>query len=142
MNYINRTPNENGNYGNPQSRGEVALPDELLSSYIDTMGFAVLTLDGDTVTAVERNEEAYSAYMANHPPYEPTSSEKRRTAYTTGEYFGEDWHIAYEGEQKTCDEMTMLGMQYFFRGETDTASAIRTLVEAKVAEIRAAYPDE
>lgn len=71
MYYINKTPSENGNYGNPSSRGEIALPDELLDSYVATMGFAILTLDGDTVTAVEVNQDALDAYLAEHPDVPP-----------------------------------------------------------------------
>lgn len=68
MYYINSTPTENGNYGNPRSNGGgLALPYELLDSYIATMGFAILTFDGDTVTAVEVNQDALDAYLAEHP---------------------------------------------------------------------------
>lgn len=142
MYYIKRTPSENGNYGNPSSRGEIALTDELLSSYLDTMGFATVTVENDTVTAVTVNQTAYDAYMAENPPEVVTASKKRRQAYTTGEVDGTDWRIDYQDERKTCDELTLLGMQYYFRNETDAASAIRLLVEAKILEIRTAYPDE
>lgn len=70
MYYINDTPTENGNYGNPQSspgEGRLALPDELLSDYIDSMGFVELTTEDGIVTAVSRNEEAYAAYIDEHP---------------------------------------------------------------------------
>lgn len=75
MYYINSTPTDNGNYGNPQSNvNGYALPDSLLDSYVATMGFAILTLDGDTVTAVEVNQDALDAYLAERPvlPPEPT----------------------------------------------------------------------
>lgn len=75
-------------------------------------------------------------------PIPVSPSEKRRKAYTTGEVDGTDWRIDYDGEHKTCDELTLLGMQYYFRNETEAAAEIRALVEAKVGEIRAAYPDE
>lgn len=83
MYYINSTPSENGNYGNPQSNrteGAYELPDALLGDYIDTMGFAMLTVLDGVVTAVERNTEAYDAYLAEHPPQpaperEPTVDE-------------------------------------------------------------------
>lgn len=66
--YINKTPNESGNYGNPSSRGELLLPDALLQPYLDAMGFVTITDDGETVLAVERNEEAYEAYINSLPP--------------------------------------------------------------------------
>ena len=138
--YLRREP-INDNYGNPTSTGEIYLPDELLPDYINTMGFAILTVENDTVTGVTVNQTAYDAYIDAHPPAPPkTASEKRREAYTTGEVDGTDWRITFEGESKTCDEMTLLGMQYAFRGED--ATEIRTLVAAKVLEIRTAYPDE
>lgn len=70
MYYINATPTENGNYGNPQSspgEGRLALLDELLSDYIASMGFVELTVTDGIVTAVARNEEAYAAYIDEHP---------------------------------------------------------------------------
>lgn len=70
MYYIHSTPDEIGNYGNPQSNcvGDMLiLPEELLKAYIDTMGFARLTVDDGTVTAVEVNQAAYDAYQAAHP---------------------------------------------------------------------------
>lgn len=68
--YIYESPLGSGNYGNPQGNpfpGAVKLPYSLLSDYLDSMGFVTLTLDGDTVTAVERNEEAYNAYKEANP---------------------------------------------------------------------------
>lgn len=62
------------NHGNPVSnRFEncVALPDELISSYIDTKGFCNLTVENGVVTALEINQEAYDAYIAEHPDVEP-----------------------------------------------------------------------
>lgn len=76
MYYINKTPTDNGNYGNPQSNGNgYALPDSLLDSYIATMGFAIIALDGDTVTAVEVNQDALDAYLAEHPDVPPQPEE-------------------------------------------------------------------
>ena len=71
MYYIKSQPNENGNYGNPvsnQREGMIALPDNLLSAYIATKGFADLTFDEDIVTAVSVNQDAYDAYMATVGP--------------------------------------------------------------------------
>lgn len=66
--FINKQPTANGNYGNPASRGELLLPDNLLSAYLDCMGFVNITHDGETVLTVERNEEAYNAYIESLPP--------------------------------------------------------------------------
>lgn len=76
MFYINQTANESGNHGNPvsnQSEGMVALPESLLTEYIHTMGFAHLTVDEGTVTAVAINQEAYDAYQADHKETPPTA---------------------------------------------------------------------
>lgn len=88
--YINRQPTDNGNYGNPRSNGDgLYLADSLLDRYIATMGFAILTLDGDTVTAVEVNADALNAYMEEHPivppePEQPTQIDRieAQTMYT------------------------------------------------------------
>lgn len=86
MYYINAQSNESGNYGNPIGQpfsGSVALPDELLSAYIEAKGFVFLELERAeevpiplllkgikefyVVTAVEVNQEALDAYLAEHP---------------------------------------------------------------------------
>lgn len=69
-------------------------------------------------------------------------SEKRRLAYSTGTVDGVDYRVTWDGKQLTTDEATTLGMQYRFRGETDTADAIAAVVEAGVAIIRTAFADE
>ena len=76
MYYISSTPNSTGNYGNPMSQsfpGSLALPDDLLAPYIEARGFVTLILDGNTVTAVETNQEALDAYLEEYPdiPVEP-----------------------------------------------------------------------
>ena len=76
MYYINATPNETGNYGNPMSQpfpGCVALPDDLLGPYIEAKGFVYLEIENEEVVAVEVNQEALDAYIAEHPdvPVEP-----------------------------------------------------------------------
>ena len=83
MYYVSSTPTENGSYGAPQSMpfdGAYCLPNNLLQDYINTLGFATLTVtvemvqgeDGDeveqnVVTAVDLNEAAYDAYISTHP---------------------------------------------------------------------------
>ena len=96
MFYIKEQPNESGNYGNPMGQvvpGCVALPDELLSAYIEAKGFVFLELEQAeevpiplllkgirefyVVTAVEVNQEALDAYHAEHPDIpEPTPEEE------------------------------------------------------------------
>ena len=74
MFYIKSTPDEFGNCGNPTSNyvdGMVALPSELIQTYCDSFGFVNLTIEGETVTAVTRNEEAYNAYIDSIPEPEP-----------------------------------------------------------------------
>ena len=76
MYYINATPNESGNYGNPKGQpfsGSVALPDALLSDYINAKGFVIPIIENGQVASLEVNQEAYGAYMEDHPdvPVEP-----------------------------------------------------------------------
>ena len=81
--YINATPRESGDYGNPMGQvflGCVALPDELLGPYIEAMGFVFLEVEDDEVVALEVNQEALDAYLAEHPDQpepepEPTTEE-------------------------------------------------------------------
>ena len=67
--YINANENENGNHGNQQSFKTaltVELPDSLLSAYLDTMGFANITVDEGKVTAVSVNQSALDNYKKTH----------------------------------------------------------------------------
>lgn len=71
MYFISKTPDANGYHGNPVSQslpGMVALPDELLSDYLEAKGFVSLTVDEDQVTALETNQEALDAYNASTQP--------------------------------------------------------------------------
>lgn len=71
MYYINT---QGPNHGNPMGQpfpGCVALPDELLSAYLDTKGFCTLTVQDDAVTALVVDQEALDAYNAEHPDVEP-----------------------------------------------------------------------
>ena len=88
MYYINIEPNESGNHGNPVSNyveGMVALPDELLSAYIQTMGFAIIVIIDDVVTSVTINQEAYDAYIAGQQEGE-TNKRKAQKNYEPGDY--------------------------------------------------------
>ena len=103
MYYIKSKPNSTGNYGNPMGQpfvGCVALPDELLSAYIEAKGFIIPELEQTEeipvslvlagvkefyiVTALEVNEEALAAYEAEHPeqpePGPEATVEERVTA--------------------------------------------------------------
>jgi len=71
MYYIEATPNETGDYGNPMGQpftGCLKLPEGLLSSYIEAKGFVILdeVVDGEVVS-LEVNQEALDAYLAEHP---------------------------------------------------------------------------
>lgn len=70
--YINATPNESGNHGNPMGqpfKGCLAMDESFLPAYLAAMGFVHVTADADgvTVTAVETHEEALNAYLAANP---------------------------------------------------------------------------
>ena len=70
MYYINPTPNESGNHGNPMGQpfpNSVTLPDDLLSPYLAAKGFVTLTVENGAVTSLETNQEALDAYEADHP---------------------------------------------------------------------------
>lgn len=78
--YINATP-ENGNYGNPHypaREGDLELPAIFVEDFVDARGFVNITAADGVVTAVEKNAEAYDAYMAEHPdtPEPPTDLER------------------------------------------------------------------
>lgn len=70
MYYINATHNASGNYGNPMGQpfpGSVSLPDDLLSDYISAKGFVIQTIEDGEVVSLGVNQEALTAYNAEHP---------------------------------------------------------------------------
>jgi len=74
MYYINSSPNETGNHGNPMGQpfpNCVTLPDDLLSPYLAAKGFVALTVEDGAVTSLETNQEALDAYEADHPDLPP-----------------------------------------------------------------------
>lgn len=86
MHYINNSPNDSGNYGNPMGQsfdGCINLPDELIAEYISSKGFVEITLDGNTVMKIHRNEDAYNNYSENHSEKEDTSSKSNEIALAT-----------------------------------------------------------
>lgn len=84
MYYINAQPTENGNHGTPRSNQTaltVHLPDELLSIYLGTMGFAHITVEDGKVTSVTVNQTALETYRDAHPDMpesgpQPTQQDK------------------------------------------------------------------
>lgn len=77
MYYINATPRESGDYGNPMGQpfaGSVVLPDGLLGDYINAKGFVIPVIENGEVVGLEVNQTSLDAYNADHPdvPDEPT----------------------------------------------------------------------
>lgn len=71
MYYLRPTPNLGGAYGAPQSSkapGLLELPDSLLSEFLAYNGFVTLTVEGEAVTAVTPDTEAWEAWKASLPP--------------------------------------------------------------------------
>lgn len=82
MYYINSSPNETGNHGNPMGQhfpNCVTLPDDLLSPYLAAKGFVALTVEDGAVTSLETNQEALDAYEADHPDLPPEEPEEQVT---------------------------------------------------------------
>ena len=86
MYYINATPNESGNHGNPMGQpfpGSAALPDDLLSDYINAKGFVLPVIENGQVASLEVNQGALDAYHADHPETpepDPTPTVEDRVA--------------------------------------------------------------
>ena len=79
MYYINSSPNETGNHGNPMGQpfpNCVTLPDDLLSPYLAAKGFVALTVEDGAVTSLETNQEALDAYEVDHPDLPPEEPEE------------------------------------------------------------------
>ena len=70
MYYISKNPNESGAYSNPQSNkfpDSVALSDEQLTEFLKYNGFVNLTIEDETVMAIEPNIEAWEDWKATQP---------------------------------------------------------------------------
>lgn len=70
MYYLNNSPNESGNYGNPMGQpfnNCIQLPEELLNTYLDSNGFVTLTIENNIITNIEQNTEAYNAWKESLP---------------------------------------------------------------------------
>lgn len=83
MYYINAQPNASGNYGNPMGQhfpGSVALPDDLLSDYINAKGFVIQSVENGEVVSLDVNKEALDSYNVEHldvpdPDPQPTTED-------------------------------------------------------------------
>lgn len=95
--YIRATAGELGAYPPPQSlkaRGLLFFPDELLEEFISYNGFVFLEVDGDKVTAITPNVEAWEAWKtqqteaeensATYGDNKPVTWEELDTAYNEG----------------------------------------------------------
>lgn len=124
MYYINIEPNEAGNHGNPVSNcgeGMVLLPDELLSDYIQTMGFATIRITDDFVSSVTINQEAYDAYIAGQQNEEDKKWKAQRD-YEPGEY------LDVEGTMYRVELPILAGSTI-----TPGTNATETTIEAEMA---------
>lgn len=92
MYYLRPTLNPSGAYGAPQSKktpGFLELPDNLLSDFLAYNGFVVLTVEGETITAITPNTEVWEAWKAEQPeptPPEPTEQEDTDAMLIDHEY--------------------------------------------------------
>lgn len=95
--YIRKTAGEAGAYPPPQSlkaKGLLFFPDEFLEEFISYNGFVSLEVEGEKVTAITPNLEAWEAWKAQQAEAEETSAtyednkpvtwEELDTAYNEG----------------------------------------------------------
>jgi hypothetical protein len=78
MRYIKKTATASGAYPPPQSlkaKGLLNFPLEFLEEFNSYNGFVTLTVEGDTVTGITPNVEAWEAWKANKQdePQTPTT---------------------------------------------------------------------
>lgn len=102
MLYINPTPHEEGGYYPPQTtdaKGLVKFPDEFLETLQEHNGFVVLTIEGDAVTAVEPNVEAWEEWKKEQittAEDEPTPTNEAVTWAELDAAYSEGVNSAYE----------------------------------------------
>lgn len=102
MLYINPKQSEEGGFYPPQTtdaKGLVKFPDEFFETFQEYNGFVILTIEGDTVTAVEPNIEAWEEWKATQPIDEPTEPTPTNEAVTWAELdaaYSEGVNSAYE----------------------------------------------
>lgn len=78
MRYITEKKTSSGAYPPPQTlkaKGLLNFPDELLKEFNSYNGFVTLTVEGDTVTGITPNVEAWETWKANkqNEPQTPTT---------------------------------------------------------------------
>lgn len=82
MKFIQTAPNGSGAYPPIQEASLATVPEgcALVPEDLDTspfykyMGFVSLTIRDGVVTALEPNEDAYAAWLAEHPPEDPDAA--------------------------------------------------------------------
>ena len=102
MRFINPTQNESGGYYPPQTtdaKGLVKFPDEFFETFQAHNGFVRLTIEGDTVTAVEPNIEVWEEWKATQTATaedEPTPTTDAVTWAELDAAYSEGVNSAYE----------------------------------------------
>lgn len=137
MYYINNTPT-NDNYGIPQTTdyaNAIILPEELLQTYLENKGFVKLKVSDGTIVEIEKNVEAYDAYMEANPEMVVPASELRRIAYETEPI------VEWEGNMITVDQAEDLFGKYFAEGREDVYETLRRVIAEAKTTIREQYPD-
>lgn len=93
--YLKNAPNSAGAYPPPQSLragGLLIFPDEFLEEFIEYNGFVTLEIEGNTVTSIAPNTEAWETWKAKQPEETPQTAPKSQsvtweeldTAYNEG----------------------------------------------------------
>lgn len=133
--YGHRPPIQTWTDENPPE-GYVLCPDEFVETFYSTnpAGFVNITIEGNKVTSMVVNQEAYDAYVANNPSVEKTPSQKREEAYNTERI------IEWDGEMLTVTETAELWLYYSSEGNEKATRLQELIVEAK-KKIREKYPD-
>lgn len=84
MFYIQKEPTEIGAFPPPQSleaEGLYKFPEEFIEEFISYNGFVFLTVEGEAVTAISPNIEAWEAWKATLPKEEKTPKAETSTVY-------------------------------------------------------------
>lgn len=88
MLYLNPKPFDDGAYSPPQSlkvNGLLEFPDELVKKFVSYNGFVSLTIEGNTVTAIEPNVEAWEAWKATRTEETELAQNEDNTPVTWAE---------------------------------------------------------
>lgn len=85
MQVILKETSQNGAYASPHSWDDEVLPDQNhawipdeldLTEFFRYKGFVTLSIEDDVVTAITLNQEAYDAWLAEHPEPDPLPAAK------------------------------------------------------------------